>query len=44
MFDYFLAQTYVAAFDIDLNIFFEVRPIVFPADELSCFVNTKMCC
>ena len=42
VFDYLWAQTYVTAFDIGLNIFLEAQPIVFPANEVLGFINTKM--
>ena len=38
------AQAYVTAFDIGLNVFSEARPIVFPADEVFGFIDTKMSC
>ena len=38
------AQAYVTAFDISLNIFLEARPIVFSADKVLGFINTKMSC
>ena len=41
---YFQPQIDVAASDIALNIFSEAWPIVFPANQLPCFVNTKMTC
>ena len=44
MFDRFQGQTNVAALDIGLNIFFEARLIVFPTDELSGFIDTKVPC
>ena len=40
--DCFWAQAYVTAFDIGLNIFSEARSIVFPANEVFGFINTKM--
>ena len=36
------SQTNITSLDIDLDAFFQARPIVFPANQLSCFVNTKM--
>ena len=44
MSDRFQGQTNVAAFDIGLNIFFETRPIIFPANKLPGFIDTKMAC
>ena len=44
MSDCFNSQTNVAAFDIGLNIFLEVRQIIFPAYKLFCFIDTKMAC
>ena len=44
MSDYLWTQAYVTAFNIDLNILFEIWPIVFPANELFCFVDSKMSC
>ena len=44
MSDCFQGQTNVAALDIGLNILFEARPIIFPADELLSFVDTEMAC
>ena len=44
MSDRFRGQTNVAAFDVGLNILFEARPIIFPADELFGFIDTKMAC
>ena len=40
--DRFWAQVYVIALDIGLNIFSEARPIVFPANKVLGFFNTKM--
>ena len=40
----FQSQTDVAAFEIGFNIFSKARPIVFPTDELSGFVDTKVPC
>ena len=42
MFDYFQGQTNIATFDVGLNIFSKARSIVFPANELSGFIDTKM--
>ena len=42
--DCFWAQAYVMAFDIGLNVFLETWPIIFPADEVLGFINTKMFC
>ena len=42
--DFFWVQAYVTAFDIDLNVFSEARPIVFLADEVFDFIDTKMSC
>ena len=44
MSDCFQSQIDIAAFDIGLNIFFEARLIVFPTDELSGFIDTKVLC
>ena len=44
MSDRFQGQTNVAAFDVGLNILSEAWPIIFPADELPGFINTKMAC
>ena len=38
----FQSQIDVAAFDIGLDIFPEARPIVFPADELFCFIDIEI--
>ena len=40
----FQTQTNVIAFDIALNILPKARPIVFPADEFSYFIDTEMAC
>ena len=42
VFDYFWTQTYVTAFNIDLNISSEAWPIVFSTDKVFYFINTKM--
>ena len=44
MFDRFQDQTNVVASDIGLNIFFEIWPIILPANEIFYFINTKMIC
>ena len=44
MFDRFYGQTNVAAFDVGFNILSEARPVIFPADELSGFIDTKIAC
>ena len=38
----FWTQIYVTAFDIVLNIFSETWPIVFPANEVFGFIDTKI--
>ena len=42
--DYFWTQVYITAFDLGLNIFLEVWPIVIPADEVLGFIDTKIFC
>ena len=42
MFNCFQGQTNVAALNVDLNIVSKARPIVFPTDELSNFIDAKM--
>ena len=42
MFDRFWGQTNVAAFNVDLKILFEARLVIFPADKLSGFIDTKV--
>ena len=44
MSDHFRGQTNVAAFDVGLNILFEAWLVVFPADKLFGFIDTKMAC
>ena len=44
VFDCIWTQTYATAFDIVLNISSEARPIVFPANEVLGFIDTKMSC
>ena len=44
MFDCFQSQTNVAAFDIGLKILSEARPMVYPVDEFSGFIDTKVSC
>ena len=44
MSDCFWAQTYIIAFDISLNIFLETWLIVFPANKVFSFIDTKMSC
>ena len=38
------AQAYVTTFDIGLNVLSEAQPIVFLADEVFAFIDTKMPC
>ena len=40
--DHVLSQTNIAFFHIVFNVFFQAQPIVFPADQLSGFINSKM--
>ena len=42
--DYLQSQTNVTSSDIALNVSSQARPILFPADQLSCLVNAKMFC
>ena len=42
VFDCFWAQAYVTAFDIGLNVFLEAQPILFLADEVLDFIDTKI--
>ena len=42
--DRFRGQTNVAAFDVGFNILPEARPIIFPTNELSGFIYTKVPC
>ena len=44
MADGFWSQANVASPDIALDVFPQARPIVFPADQLSCLVNAEMPC
>ena len=44
VFDYLWTQTYITAFDIDLNISSEARPIVFLADKVLGFIDAEMSC
>ena len=44
MSDRFQSQINVTSLDIDLDVLSQTRPIVFPADQLSCLVNTKILC
>ena len=40
----FQTQANVATFYIGLDVFSKARPIVFSADQFSCFIDTKMAC
>ena len=44
MSDRFQGQTNVVALDIGLDVFSETRPIIFPTNELSGFIDTKVPC
>ena len=44
MSNYLWTQAYVTAFDISLNIFSKAWPIVFLANEVFDFIDTKMSC
>ena len=44
MSDCFQSQTNVISSNIVLSISSQVRPIVYPADQLSCLVNAEMPC
>ena len=37
-------QAYITTFDIDLNLSWETRLIVFSANEVPGFINAKMIC
>lgn len=42
MFDFFQALAYITAFDIDLSVFLEGQPTVYPINKVFCFIDTKM--
>lgn len=42
MFERFQSQIHVVALNIDIDIFFEAWSILFPADQLFAFINSKM--
>ena len=39
---HFQAQAYIAVFNVSLNIALETQAIIFIANELCYFINTKM--
>lgn len=40
--DNFQYQIYIAAFDISFNVSLQAQPIVFPADQLFSFFDSKI--
>ena len=44
MSDCFWVQAYITVLDMELNMFSEARPIVFPANKVLGFIDTKMFC